>query len=101
MSKLTVTEILSFLNGFQVRATYGAFAYCSGGIAQGVSQKLGVRRPEASWVVNSRNGYPTGYETHQMHPNLFRSRMVITNGPELLQRIRDWRISGSTHSALS
>jgi hypothetical protein len=101
MSKLTVAEILRFLNVNQIRATYRAVAGCIGGIPQGVSQKLGARRPEASWVVSAKNGYPTGYATHQMHPNLFRSRQVITSGQELLQRFNDWRISTSAQTAPS
>src|SRR5262245_4661837 len=99
MSKLPVAEILWFLNANQTRATYQAVADCIGGIAQGVSQKLGARRPEASCVVSAKNGYPTGYATHQMHPNLFRSRHVISSGLELLQLVSDWRISRSAQTA--
>ena len=90
MAKLTVTEILLFLNSEKVRATYGAVGDCIGLIAQGVSRELGARCPEASWVVNTE-GHPTGYETDEMHPDLFGSPYVITTCKELHERVIDWR----------
>lgn len=93
LPKLTMTEILWFLNDQQVRATYDAVAACIGGIPQGVSQKLGDRCPEASWIVSAADGYPTGYSRDEMHPSLLRSPRVIVTGDELRSLIRDWRVA--------
>src|SRR5688572_26147865 len=80
-----------FLNGKQLRATYGAVADCIGVIPQSMGELLGDWRPEASWVVSADDWRPTGYSESEMHEDLFRSKAVITTCPELIDAIVEWR----------
>lgn len=84
-----VQEILDCLNQTKTRATYAAVAVIIGGLARGVGQRLGRRRPEASWVVSSTTGLPSGYAVHEMHPDLDDSTLVQT-GDELRALLKRW-----------
>ena len=53
----TAQAILDALNREKIRATYGAVADVLGIPAGSVGQILGMRRPEASWVVEGRFRY--------------------------------------------
>ncbi|MBI2187347.1 MAG: hypothetical protein HYU37_09565 [Acidobacteria bacterium] len=75
-------EVLDCLNRTRTRATYGAVAEVIGGLARGVGQRLGARRPEASWIVSGASGLPSGYAPREMHPDLGGSPLVRT-GAEL------------------
>ena len=77
-----IQEILGCLNRTKTRATYAAVASIIGGLARGVGQRLGPRRPEASWVVSTTTGLPSGYAPHDIHPDLKTSPLVRT-GDEL------------------
>ena len=87
----TAQAILDALNREKIRATYGAVAEVLGVQARSVGQILGHRRPEASWVVNSKDGMPTGYEPHLFHPELFRRSAVIRSGDQLRALLRQLR----------
>ena len=56
MSDIDLAEILRFLNSKKVRASYGAVAGIVGGNAQSIGGRLGARRCEASWVVDTSTG---------------------------------------------
>ncbi len=91
---LTLEDVIAFLNAARIRATYGAVADVTGGIARGVGARLTAiysRSPEASWVVSSDSGTPTGYEVSEQHPALLSNSEVIISGAELLQRVRTWK----------
>ncbi len=77
----TIAAVLDCLNRTETRATYGAVASVIGGVAQDLGQRLGRRRPEASWVVKT-SGLPTGYARHELHPHLEGSPLIRT-GDEL------------------
>ena len=62
--------VLAFLNHKKRRCTFGALAGVLGVPAQSVGQYLGSRRPYASWVVNKKTGYPTGYTLDQLAEGL-------------------------------
>lgn len=95
--KTTLEEVLWCLNEVKLRATYGAVAGCIGVIAQAMgNDRLGTRRPEASWVVKANSGFPEGYLQSEMHPDLFRSRTVLSSAPELMDTIVRWRASRRT-----
>jgi hypothetical protein len=79
----TAQAILDALNRQKIRATYGAVGEVLGIQARAVRQVLGARRAEASWVVNADTGLPTGYEPHQMHPDLMSNAAVIRTGERL------------------
>ena len=85
-----VEEILDCLNSVETRCTYGAVAGIIGGSARGVGERLGPRRPEASWVVNARTGKPTGYIGSEMHSSLFDKDEIISTTDELKKKMRKW-----------
>ena len=89
--KTALTEVLWCLNDTKTRATYGAVAECIGVIPQAMGDRLGLRRPEASWVVSAASGFPEGYSTNEMHAELFRTRAVLSSGPELIRHMARWR----------
>lgn len=80
--------ILTFLSRERVRATYGAVGEAIGGVpGRAVGSMLGDRRPEASWVVNSETGLPTGYERGERAPDLTDNPTIIRTGLRLLGRM--------------
>ena len=87
----TITEILDYLNAEQFRCTYGAVAEYLEIRPTEVSQLLGRRRPEVSWIVSKATRMPTGYGRHQIHPDLCKRNHVITSGPELRRLFDSWR----------
>ena len=80
---MTVDQILECLEGKRIRATYGAVGAVIGRSARSVGVALGSRRRRASWVVRARDGEPTGYDHHQKHPDIYRTRHIIKTGDEL------------------
>ncbi len=76
----TVQQILDCLNRAKTRATYGAVADLIGGLPRSVGQRLGARRPEASWVVSGASGLPSGYAPEELHPDLTDSPLIISGG---------------------
>ena len=85
----TAQTILDALNREKTRATYGAVAEVLGVQARSVGQILGMRRPEASWVVNDETDMPSGYQLHQLHPELMRRSVIIRSGEQLRLLLRD------------
>jgi len=83
----TIGKVLDALNRHKTRATYGAVAGYLGTQARSVSQLLGARRPEASWVVSKRNGLPTGYSRAQRHKDLQSNCRIIETTQELASLI--------------
>jgi hypothetical protein len=91
-SDVSLDEILRFLNDEQVRATYGAVAEVLGLMPIAVSgDRLGPRRPEASWIVSAENGLPTGYNQDEWHPALLAKADIISSGRVLVLRLASWR----------
>lgn len=90
---VALPEVLRCLNDLHVRATYSAVAEVSGIPATVLGGHLGERRAEASWVVSSDTGLPTGYTETDWHPSLFASTEVIRTGTELALRLSVWRAS--------
>jgi hypothetical protein len=82
-----IVEVLRYLNDAQTRATYGAVADVVGGIARGIGARLGPRRIEASWVVESKSGMPSGYRKDELHPLLIKRSEIIRSGAELQRRM--------------
>lgn len=88
---MSIDEILAFLNKERIRASYSAVTEVLGIPPQSVGQVLGIKRPEASWVVNGKTGRSTGYLPNQMHSELFISSAIIATGDELRQCLRSRR----------
>ncbi len=80
-------QFVAFLERNEVRATYKAMAEAAGVNPRRVGELLGERCHRASWVV-AKNGHPTGYAESEKHPNLYLKSDVISNGDELIRRMR-------------
>jgi hypothetical protein len=81
---LTVNQVVTILNQFGQRATYGALAEVVGGVARSVMSGR-PRTPLNSWIVRARGGFPTGYTQGQMATNLLARRQVLATGAALQQ----------------
>lgn len=90
-SRVTLPEILAFLNDEEIRATYGAVAGVLGLVPRSLGAALGEKRPEVSWVVNAESQLPTDYDQSQIHASLFRRSDVIGSANELLLRMSAWK----------
>ncbi len=82
MLDMQMDQILSALNSACQRATYGAVAAMVGKTPRTL-MKGRPRDQRHSWVVNRKNGLPTGYEPAQLHPALQEHAHVIDSRAEL------------------
>src|SRR5210317_1218589 len=80
---MTIEKALRALNEHKIRATYGAVGQYLRIPAIAVSNLLGARRPEASWVVSAASGRPTGYEPHECHRDLQWNSDILRSGEQL------------------
>lgn len=88
---IALPDVLRFLNDQRLRATYGAVAQVLQIPAVAIGGHLGDRRPEASWVVSSDTGLPTGYSESECHPDLFANSEIVRTANDLLLRLAVWR----------
>jgi hypothetical protein len=79
--------ILDYLNTVKIRATYQAVAGALGIHYDNTVPLLGVRRPEASWVVEKDTHEPISYRAPQKHPDLYEDSEVIYSEVELRLRL--------------
>lgn len=82
--------ILERLERHRQPVTYGAVGGVVGRISQSVMRGR-PRSPLNSWVVNASTRRPTGYDPHQMHPDLLaavESKGVIATPEELSAWLR-------------
>jgi hypothetical protein len=86
-----VQRIVEFLNDQHIRATYKAVGDASEVPARSVATLLGGRHQRASWVVNARDGEPTGYSPNEKHPALYERTEIILTGDDLIRRMKKWR----------
>lgn len=80
-------QILDYLNEQEIRCTYSAFAGVVGVDAKDTGGWLGVRRPEASWVVRASDGEPSHYAENDKHPHLYAKDEIIRSAAELERRV--------------
>ena len=78
-------KIVDYLNGVKTRCTYGAVAEVLDVNPKNIGAYLGERRPEVSWIVNSKTHEPTDYLDAEKHPDLYRTGRVISSA-EVLRR---------------
>lgn len=84
--KGNIREILNYLYGKQIRATYTAVqSYLGFGVLDKVNWEeiLGPHRQYTSWVVNKKTGLPNDYNEADIDPNLLRTSKIITKGKQL------------------
>ena len=89
----TLIRMVEFLNRERIRATYAAVGEAAGVPTRSVGKLLGDRCERASWVVNGRNGEPTGYTPIEKHPALYERSEIIRTGDELIRRMRTTQCS--------
>ena len=75
----SIDKIISYLNENRIRATKSAVADACGVSVRGRAARRGDLSPEASWVVASATGHPTGYKPEDLHADLYRSSRIITS----------------------
>ena len=82
MSNNRMDQLIDVLANARQRATYGAVAAILGR-APRTLMKGRDRDMRHSWVVSSKNGEPTGYDSALLHPELKRSERIIESREEL------------------
>ena len=82
-----ITIVIDYLNEVRTRCTYNAAAKALGITPHALKKLLGERRPEISWLVNTGTGDPAGYADDQKHPELYRTKRIITNAEVLTRNL--------------
>ena len=82
-----ITMVVDYLNEVKTRCTYNAAAKALGVTPHALKKLLGERRPETSWLVSSGTEEPTGYTDKEKHPELFRTKRIITSAEVLTRNL--------------
>jgi hypothetical protein len=82
-----VTLVIDYLNQVRTRCTYNAAAKALAITPSALKKLLGTRRPEISWFVNSGTGDPAGYSDEEKHPELYRTKRIITSAEVLTRNL--------------
>ena len=82
-----ITLVVDYLNNVTTRCTYNAAAKALGITPSALKKLLGGRRPEISWFVNSGTGEPAGYADDEKHPELYRTKRIITSAEVLTRNL--------------
>jgi len=82
-----ITVIVDYLNEVKTRCTYNAAAKALGITPQALKKLLGERRPETSWFVSTGTGNPVGYTEEEKHPELHRTKRIITSAEVLTRNL--------------
>lgn len=85
MDKITILR--KYLNENKTRCTYNAAAEALGIKPPELKKLLGERRPENSWFVNTGAGEPVGYSDNEKHPELYRTKRIITSAEVLTRNL--------------
>ena len=74
-----ITTVINYLNEVTTRCTFNAAAEAIGITPQALKKQLGEARPEVSWFVSTTSGEPLRYSDEQKHPELYRTKRIITS----------------------
>jgi len=77
----------NYINEVKTRCTYNAAAQALGIKPAEFKKLLGDRTPENSWFVNTGAGDPVGYNDSEKHPELYRTKRIITSGKVLTRNL--------------
>jgi hypothetical protein len=83
-----IVTVREYLNEVKTRCTYNAAAQALGIKPAEFKKLLGDRTPENSWFVNTGAGEPVGYSDEEKHPELYRTKRIISSA-EVLKRNLD------------
>jgi hypothetical protein len=78
----SIDSILSQLQRFRQRATYGAVAGVLSRAARNLMEGRS-RETSDSWIVSAKDGKPTGYAPEQMDPELESRERILRTTSEL------------------
>ncbi|PCK07761.1 MAG: hypothetical protein COA42_12725 [Alteromonadaceae bacterium] len=79
--------IRDYINQVKTRCTYNAAAQALGVKPAEFKKLLGDRKPENSWFVNTGAGEPVGYVDAEKHPELYRTKRIITSAEVLTRNL--------------
>ena len=82
-----ISKLVDYLNEVKTRCTNNAAAKALGITPMALKKQLGERRPETSWFVSSGTEEPTGFTDAEKHPELFRTKRVITSAEVLTRNV--------------
>lgn len=82
-----ITIVRNYLNEVKTRCTYNAVAKALGIKPTEFKKLLGDRTPENSWFVNTGAGEPVGYSDDEKHPELYRTKRIITSADVLTRNL--------------
>ncbi len=82
-----IAIIRDYLNEVKTRCTYNAAAQAIGIKPTELKKLLGDRTPENSWFVNTGAGEPVGYADEEKHPELYRTKRIITSAGVLTRNL--------------
>ncbi|MFT6102159.1 MAG: hypothetical protein ACJATV_000889 [Granulosicoccus sp.] len=82
-----IALIRDYLNAAKTRCTYNAAAKAIGVAPTEFKKLLDGRRPENSWFVNTGAGEPVGYSDDEKHPELYRTKRIITSAEVLTRNL--------------
>ena len=82
-----VTVIVDYLNEVKTRCTFNAAAEAVGITPQALKKQLGEPRVEVSWLVSPTSGEPMRYTDSQKHPELYRTKRIITSSKVLKRNL--------------
>ena len=79
--------VRDYINKARIRCTYNAAAKALGIKPTEFKKLLGDHIPENSWFVNTAAGEPVGYSDDEKHPELYRSKRIITSAEVLTRNL--------------
>jgi hypothetical protein len=82
-----ITVVINYLNDVKTRCTYNAAAKALGITPQALKKQLGDRVPEKSWFVSPGTSDPVGYSDEEKHPELYRTKRIITSAEVLTRNL--------------
>ncbi len=82
-----INLIVNYLNEVKTRCSYNAAAKALGITPQALKKLLSERTPENSWIVSEGTGEPVGYKDEEKHPELRRTKRMITSATVLKRNL--------------
>lgn len=82
-----INVIVDYLNQVKTRCTYNAAAKALGITPQALKKLLDSRCPEYSWFVSTGTGDPAGYSEEEKHPELYRTKRIISSSEVLTRNL--------------
>ena len=82
-----ITLVIDYINKVKTRCTFNAAAEALGITRQALKKQLGEPRPEISWFVSPTSGEPMRYADSEKHPELYRTKRIITSANVLRRNL--------------